>query len=183
MSAIDKIRNGILTNNMIMVNHGFTDLTGENIEISKDDDNTQLQLMLSDIESIDEITRRMYDRLIKLLQVHNIVENDRPVDNNKSAPATAISDCDERIIDVPDYDSKTGHYGNKTNLITGEIAPGEAEENARRATKIHKQHRKSQINEANCTECGKAFQTSTPSSKDFGQKCNDCIISTHNSRD
>lgn len=163
MLPLEMIKNGIINNDMQLVSSGYKHLTGEEIIVSK--------------------AKKSQDilKLIKQLKlILNKYENNTAFDESLKNEEL-IEDKEEMInpIVIQNSDkSKTGYYGNQTQLITEEATKEEIEANKQRAAKTKKSKRQPSSFEGQCSECGKTIRI-YHNNKEFGQKCSGCIKNMH----
>jgi len=181
------IKNGILSGDWSIVCKGYESLTGETIVPKKA------------FETADELLRQMEELLGKYKKqkvyivpedLDKIGKSTEPIvlETYEQVPGDILPKQKRKSTPKPPSVTapKVGHYGNTTALVTdSDIPKSEIKSNKEKAAITNQRKIKREAPkeyDVTCSNCDAKFKSDRPDTKDFGQKCRNCLLSLISSR-
>jgi hypothetical protein len=173
-NAIEKIKLGLCNQDLFEISEGYELLTGEKIEIKKNNEIVTKEQILSTIEFLYEVYKNYHGHIlvpaIKELEKRKS-KKEKSIPKPPPAPENETTTKGEPI---PSQSNKTSIFGNKTNFITEEVSNEEIEK-IRKKCKLKERRPPTEIFTRTCSSCNHTFKSYMPESDDIGQKCDNCI--------
>jgi len=163
MSALSKIKEGIMTTDWLLVCDGYKDLTGESLECPEIPENNNSHIL------------KKIRQLLDSCDTQAIAENTRDKTSQTDDNDYEKEDDETIVLDGSKITPTTAQEANKVSFITNNPKPQEIDRNRERAsnkTRIRREPYKTF--KVKCNECEEQFDSAIQS-KSMGQKCPQCL--------
>lgn len=178
MGALEKIKQGILNNDLRLISDGYFMLTGETIEID-------INLNIGKFLAFQSEVLKAINILRKIAPISGIEENVKNTNldlDKRPSVEQKIKEHEYGPVKFVENNNKKTHYGNEIKVITDENVPQEEiEKNKEKAAKVQskkeeikRERSKNKKKKIKCNECLEFFETNSFSG-DYGQKCKKCL--------